>query len=62
MPAVIIVYVWKNVGYVGVVFLAGLQGIPKDLYEAARVDGAGAWQRFVSVTLPGLTPIAFFVL
>lgn len=62
MPAVIIVYVWKTVGYAGVVFLAGLQSIPRELYEAARVDGANAWHRFVAVTLPGLTPIAFFVL
>jgi multiple sugar transport system permease protein/sn-glycerol 3-phosphate transport system permease protein len=62
MPAVIIVYVWKTVGYAGVVFLAGLQSIPRELYEAARVDGANAWQRFASVTLPGLAPIAFFVL
>jgi multiple sugar transport system permease protein/sn-glycerol 3-phosphate transport system permease protein len=62
MPAVIIVYVWKNVGYAAVIFLAGLQGIPKELYEAARVDGAGAWQRFRSVTLPGLAPITFFLL
>jgi multiple sugar transport system permease protein/sn-glycerol 3-phosphate transport system permease protein len=62
MPAVIIVYVWKNVGYAAVIFLAGLQGIPKELYEAARVDGAGAWQRFSAVTLPGLAPITFFLL
>lgn len=62
MPAVIIVYVWKNVGYTAVVFLAGLQGIPKELYEAARVDGANAWQRFLAVTLPGLGAIAFFLL
>jgi multiple sugar transport system permease protein/sn-glycerol 3-phosphate transport system permease protein len=62
MPAVIIVYVWKTVGYAAVIFLAGLQGIPKELYEAARVDGANAWQRFRSVTLPGLAPITFFLL
>jgi len=62
MPAVIIVYVWKTVGYAAVIFLAGLQGIPKELYEAARVDGANAWQRFRAVTLPGLTPITFFLL
>src|SRR5439155_3416 len=54
MPAVIIVYVWKTVGYAAVIFLAGLQGIPKELYEAARVDGANAWERFRWVTLPGL--------
>ena len=62
MPAVIIVYVWKTVGYAAVIFLAGLQGIPKELYEAARVDGANAWQLFRAVTLPGLTPITFFLL
>ena len=62
MPAVIVVYVWKNLGYSVVIFLAGLQGIPRELYEAARVDGAGAWQRFKAVTLPGLGPISFFLL
>ncbi len=62
MPAVVIVYVWKTVGYVAVIFLAGLQGIPKELYEAARVDGANAWDRFRAVTLPGLAPITFFLL
>jgi ABC-type sugar transport system permease subunit len=62
MTAVIIVYVWKNVGYSVVIFLAGLQGIPKELYEAARVDGAGAWHRFRHVTVPGLGPISFFLL
>ena len=62
MPAVIIVYVWKTAGYAAVIFLAGLQAIPKELYEAARVDGASAWQRFRAVTLPGLAPITFFLL
>jgi ABC-type sugar transport system permease subunit len=62
LPAVILVYVWKNVGYSVVVFLAGLQGVPRELYEAARVDGAGAWDRFRAVTLPGLGPISFFLL
>ncbi|HEX6288988.1 MAG TPA: sugar ABC transporter permease [Herpetosiphonaceae bacterium] len=61
MPAVIIVYVWKNIGYSVVIFLAGLQGIPRELYEAARVDGASAWQRFRYVTLPGLSPVMFFL-
>jgi ABC-type sugar transport system permease subunit len=56
------VYVWKSVGYAAVILLAGLQGIPRELYEAARVDGAGSWQRFRSVTLPGLGPISFFLL
>jgi multiple sugar transport system permease protein/sn-glycerol 3-phosphate transport system permease protein len=62
MPAVIIVYVWKNVGYAMVIFIAGLQAIPRELYEAARVDGANAWQRFRNVTLPGLSPVMFFLL
>jgi multiple sugar transport system permease protein/sn-glycerol 3-phosphate transport system permease protein len=62
MPAVIIVYVWKTVGYAAVIFLAGLQGIPKELYEAARVDGANAWDRFRWVTIPGLAPITFFLM
>jgi ABC-type sugar transport system permease subunit len=62
LPAIIIVFVWKNVGYVAVIFLAGLQGIPKELYEAARVDGASAWGRFQAVTVPGLAPITFFLL
>jgi sn-glycerol 3-phosphate transport system permease protein len=62
LPAIIIVYVWKNLGFATVVFLAGLQGIPKDLYEAAKLDGAGAWWRFRSVTLPMLSPISFFLM
>ncbi len=61
LPSVIIVYVWKNVGFATVIYLAGLQAIPRDLYEAARVDGAGAWWRFRSVTLPMLSPITFFL-
>lgn len=62
LPAIIIVYVWKNLGFAVVIFLAGLQGIPKDLYDAAKVDGAGAWWRFKSVTLPMLSPISFFLM
>lgn len=62
LPAVIVVYVWKNLGYAVVIFLAGLQSIARELHEAARVDGAGSWQRFRSVTLPGLGPITFFLL
>jgi multiple sugar transport system permease protein/sn-glycerol 3-phosphate transport system permease protein len=62
MPAVIIVYTWKNLGYTMVVALAGLQAIPRELYEAATTDGANAWGRFRHVTLPGLAPITFFLL
>jgi ABC-type sugar transport system permease subunit len=61
LPAVIIVYVWKNLGYAVVIYLAGLQGIPPELYDAARVDGAGPWARLWHVTLPGLSPVAFFL-
>jgi len=60
--AVIIVYVWKNLGFATVIFLAGLQGIPRDLYDAAKVDGANAWWRFKSVTIPMLSPISFFLM
>ena len=61
MPAIIIVYVWKNMGFATVIFLAGLQAIPRDLYDAARVDGANVWWRFRSVTIPMLSPITFFL-
>lgn len=62
MPAVIIVYTWKNLGYTMVICLAGLQAIPRELYEAATTDGANAWHRFRHVTIPGLAPITFFLL
>lgn len=61
MPAVIIVSVWRDMGYYMLLFLAGLQAIPTELYEAARIDGANALQRFRNVTLPGLRPTTFFV-
>ena len=54
---VILVHVWKDAPFMAVVFLAGMQGIPLDLYEAARVDGANAWQRFRSITLPLVAPL-----
>lgn len=62
MTAVLIVHVWKNVGYAVVIYLAGLQAIPRELYEAAVVDGAGGWMRFRHITLPGLSPVTFFLL
>ncbi|GAA1176522.1 sugar ABC transporter permease [Nesterenkonia xinjiangensis] len=58
---VIIVYVWKNLGYCAVVFLAGLQSIPKDLLESATIDRAGPARRFFSIVLPLLTPTVFFL-
>jgi multiple sugar transport system permease protein len=61
MPAIILLAVWKNFGYNMLIFLAGLQSIPEELYEAARLDGAGARARFRHVTLPGLRPTFIFV-
>lgn len=60
--AVVIVLLWSGVGYDMIIFLAGLQAIPKDYYDAAALDGAGSWQRFRDVTLPLLTPTTFFLL
>ena len=62
LAMVIIVYVWKNLGFCAVVFLAGLQGIPQDLIEAATLDRAGPVRRFFSIVLPLLTPTVFFLL
>ncbi len=62
MPAVIITSVWRDMGYYMILFLAGLQAIPQEHYEAAKVDGATAWQRFRAVTMPGLRPVTFLVL
>ncbi len=59
---VMIVYVWKNLGYCAVVFLAGLQSLPRDVMEAAALDGAGTVRRFLSVSLPLLSPTTFFLL
>jgi multiple sugar transport system permease protein len=61
MPAVIIVGTWRYMGYYMLLFLAGLQTIPAQLYEAAEIDGASPWQRFVNVTIPGLRHTTFFV-
>lgn len=61
MPALIIVYLWKNLGFGAVIYLAALQNISQDLYDAAKVDGAGGWARFRSVTLPQLSPATFFI-
>ena len=61
MPAIIALAVWKNFGYNMIIFIAGLQNIPEDLYEAARIDGAGTWRQFRHVTLPMLGPTFLFV-
>jgi len=62
MPTVILVAVWKNFGYFMVIFIAGLQGVPRELYEAAHIDGANAWRRFTAVTLPGLRSTMTYVI
>jgi multiple sugar transport system permease protein len=62
LPVVSAVTVWTNVGYVTLFFLAGILAIPSDLQNAARTDGATAWQRFRHITLPMLRPTLFFVL
>jgi multiple sugar transport system permease protein len=62
MPSVIGVAVWKEIGYVMVIFLAGLQGISRTYYEAARVDGANVFQEFWHITVPLISPTTFFVL
>lgn len=61
MPAIVLASVWKDLGFVAVLLLAGLQTIPHELKEAAALDGAGAWRRLASVTIPLLTPSLFFV-
>ncbi|MFN8488939.1 MAG: sugar ABC transporter permease [Caldilineaceae bacterium] len=61
MPAIIFMSVWKSLGYNMVLFLAGLQGIPTHLYEAAEIDGATSWHKFRNITLPLLTPTTFFI-
>jgi multiple sugar transport system permease protein len=61
MPAIILLAVWKNFGYNMIIFVAGLQNVPEELYEAAHVDGANGWQRFRHITLPMLAPTFLFV-
>jgi ABC-type sugar transport system permease subunit len=61
MPAMIIAAFWMYVGFNMVYFLAALQNVSKDLLEAAEVDGANAWQRFLNVTIPAILPVGTFV-
>ncbi|CAN7415060.1 sugar ABC transporter permease [Microbacterium sp. LjRoot45] len=56
MPSIIVMGAWRNMGTLMIIFLAGLQAIPRDVYEAAEVDGAGAWRRFTGMTLPLMRP------
>ncbi len=61
LPAIIIMSIWKNFGYFMLIYLAALQGIPAELYEAASLEGAGAWARFRRITFPLLAPTSLFV-
>jgi multiple sugar transport system permease protein len=61
MPAIILMAVWKNFGYNMIIFVAGLQNIPDELYEAASIDGAGKMQQFVRITIPMLAPTTLFI-
>ncbi|MGV8960398.1 MAG: carbohydrate ABC transporter permease [Stenotrophomonas sp.] len=61
MPTIMLFAVWKNFGYNMVIFLAGLQAIPRDLYEAACIDGASRWQQLLHITLPMLGPVLLVV-
>ncbi|NOX17463.1 MAG: sugar ABC transporter permease [Chlorobi bacterium] len=61
MPAIILMAVWKNFGYNMIIFTAGLQNIPSQLYEAAEIEGANAWRKFYQITLPLLTPTTLFI-
>jgi len=62
LPTIILISIWQGVGFQMVIYLAGLQSIPEELYEASRIDGASAWQQFIHVTLPCLRNTHIFVL
>jgi len=62
MPAIVLVSVWKDMGFFGLILLSGMVGINRSYYEAAEIDGAGAWTRFLKITVPLLTPSIFYVL
>lgn len=62
LPSVMLMSVWQSLGYRMIIWLAALQGIPGHLYDAAEVDGAGAWRKFWAITLPLLKPTTFFIL
>lgn len=61
MPALAIMAVWKSMGYYAVILFAALQGVPRDLYEAAELDGASRWRRFINITVPMIGPALLFV-
>jgi ABC-type sugar transport system permease subunit len=62
MPSVIIVSLWQSLGFYLVIFFAALQGVPEELYEAAELDGANAWRRFLHVSIPTIWPVILIVI
>jgi ABC-type sugar transport system permease subunit len=62
LPIIAVVFAWTTVGFNSVIYLAGMQGIPGDLYEAATIDGANRWQRFIHITIPSVSATTFFVI
>jgi sn-glycerol 3-phosphate transport system permease protein len=60
--ALVMVYLWKGIGFCAIIYVAGLQNLPSDLFEAARLDGAGGWSRFRYLTLPLLSPVTYFLI
>lgn len=61
LPSIMIIYIWQQVGYYAIVFLAGLKGISEDVYEAASIDGASTVRQFFSITIPLISPTTFFL-
>jgi multiple sugar transport system permease protein len=62
IPSIVIILVWQGMGFNMITYLAALNGIPEELNEAAIIDGAGAWKRFINITLPVISPTTFFLL
>ena len=59
-PSLVLISLWAGAGTAMIIYLAGLQGVPETLYEAAEIDGAGAWARFANITVPMISPVMFF--
>ena len=62
IPLLVIIAVWKGIGYIMILFLAGLQSVPRELYQAAEIDGAGAFRKFRAITVPLISPTTFLVI
>ncbi|PLT46764.1 N-Acetyl-D-glucosamine ABC transport system, permease protein 1 [Paenibacillus pasadenensis] len=62
LPSIMLIVVWTSIGFNLILYMAGLQSIPRDLYEAAEIDGASGWVRFARITVPLLSPTSFFLL